>query len=117
MWSLAQAKQQFSEVVRLAESRSPQQIMRHHKEVAVLINANEYQRFKVWRDAQAAGSNAGQNLLSGMAEIRSLLLAYDPNYQGIELPSRADRASAVDAMLDAHYPHGENADGSPRPSH
>ena len=48
MWSLAAAKQQFSEVVRLAE-HTPQPIMRHHKEVAVLISARDFEDFKAWQ--------------------------------------------------------------------
>ncbi len=113
MWSLAAAKQQFSEVVRLAE-HAPQPIMRHHKEVAVLISAQDFEEFKAWRSSQAEETKtAGQKFLDGMVEVRHMLMHADPHYQGIELPHRADRPNAMVDMLESQYPHGENADGSP----
>lgn len=114
MWSLASAKQQFSEVVRLAE-HAPQPIMRHHKEVAVLISAQDFEEFKAWRSSQAgATKTAGQRFLEGMVEVRHMLMDADPHYQGIELPPRTNRANAMVDMLDSEYPLGENSDGTPR---
>jgi prevent-host-death family protein len=114
MWSLAAAKQQFSEVVRLAE-HAPQPIMRHHKEVAVLISARDFEDFKVWQASQAAGAKtAGQRFLDGMVEVRHMLMTAYPHYQGIELPPRTDRPNAMVDMLEQAYPLGENADGTPR---
>ena len=116
MWSLASAKQQFSEVVRLAE-REPQPIMRHNKEVAVLVSARDFAEFRAWRDQQIVvddGKTAGQKFLDGMAEIRQMLMDADPNYDGIELPPRTDRPNAMIEMLEQEFPYGENPDGSPR---
>jgi prevent-host-death family protein len=114
MWSLASAKQQFSEVVRLAE-HTPQPIMRHHKEVAVLISARNFEEFKAWQATQTSDAKtAGQRFLDGMVEVRHMLMAADPQYQGIELPPRTDRANAMIDMLEQEYPLGENADGTPR---
>lgn len=114
MWSLAAAKQQFSEVVRLAE-HAPQPIMRHHKEVAVLISAQDFAEFKAWRASQAGVTKtAGQRFLDGMVEVRHMLMQADPHYQGIELPARTDRPNAMVEMLEHEYPFGENADGTPR---
>jgi prevent-host-death family protein len=114
MWNLATAKQQFSEVVRLAE-HAPQPIMRHHKEVAVLISARDFEEFKAWRATQAEGAKtAGQRFLEGMVEVRQMLMNADPQYQGIELPLRSDRPNAMVEMLEHEYPLGENADGTPR---
>jgi prevent-host-death family protein len=114
MWNLAAAKQQFSELVRLAE-HAPQPIMRHHKEVAVLISARDFEEFKAWRATQAEGAKtAGQRFLDGMVEVRHMLMNADPQYQGIELPPRSDRLNAMVDMLEQEYPLGENADGTPR---
>lgn len=114
MWSLAAAKQQFSEVVRLAE-HTPQPIMRHHKEVAVLISARDFEDFKAWQATQTGDAKtAGQRFLDGMVEVRHMLMATDPQYQGIELPPRTDRPNAMVDMLEREYPSGENADGTPR---
>lgn len=114
MWSLASAKQQFSEVVRLAE-HAPQQIMRHHKEVAVLISAKDFNEFSAWRASQGRSvQTAGQQFLDGMAAIRHMLMDADPHYQGIELPLRTDRPNPIVDMLEDEYPLGENADGTPR---
>lgn len=114
MWSLASAKQQFSEVVRLAE-HTPQPIMRHHKEVAVLISARDFEEFSAWRASQGESTQtAGQRFLNGMVEIRHMLMYADPQYQGIELPPRTDRPNAMVDMLEHEYPLGENPDGTPR---
>ncbi len=113
MWNIAQAKQQFSEVVRQAEA-APQPIMRHSKEVAVLISARDFAEFKAWRAGQGSElKTAGQRFLDGLDDIRQMLMDADPHYQGIELPARVDRPLAIDAMLDAYFPYGENADGTP----
>jgi prevent-host-death family protein len=114
MWSLAAAKQQFSEVVRRAESE-PQAIMRHHKEVAVLISARDYKEFRQWRSAQQGDAKtAGQKFLEGMTGIRQMLMDADPAYDGIELVPRTDRPNAMVEMLAQEFPYGENPDGSPR---
>jgi prevent-host-death family protein len=116
MWSLASAKQQFSEVVRLAESE-PQPIFRHNREVAVLLSARDYAEFRAWREAHGAadsGKTDGQRFLEGMAEIRQMLMDADPGYEGIELPPRVDRPNAMIEMLEQEFPYGENPDGTPR---
>lgn len=43
-WQLQDAKQRFSELVRLAEQAGPQIVTRHGTEVAVVISAEEYRR-------------------------------------------------------------------------
>ncbi|MFC5824490.1 type II toxin-antitoxin system Phd/YefM family antitoxin [Nonomuraea insulae] len=44
-WQLQDAKQHFSEVVRKAHDEGPQVITRHGKDVAVLIDMEEYRQF------------------------------------------------------------------------
>lgn len=116
MWSLASAKQQFSEVVRLAE-REPQTILRHNKEVAVLLSARDFAEFRAWqREHAPAASDDPPNgdFLRGMAEIRQMLMDADPNYDGIELPPRVDRPNAMIEMLEQEFPYGEDEHGMPR---
>ncbi|MGW4646664.1 type II toxin-antitoxin system Phd/YefM family antitoxin [Kitasatospora sp. NPDC004289] len=45
-WQVQEAKQKFSEVLRLAEAEGPQIVTRHGDEVAVLIDIREYRRLK-----------------------------------------------------------------------
>lgn len=115
MWSLASAKQQFSEVVRQAQAQ-PQAILRHNKEVAVLVSARDYAEFAQWRAGQGGAKTAGQLFLEGMDDIRSMLVEADPAYQGIELPLRTDRSNAVALMLDEEFPYGEDPTGLPAAS-
>jgi prevent-host-death family protein len=49
-WNIAQAKQQFSEVV-VRSAKEPQSIYNHEKTVAVVISAEEYAQFQQWRIA------------------------------------------------------------------
>jgi prevent-host-death family protein len=45
-WQVQEAKQRFSEVLRLAEAGEPQIITRHGGEVAVMISMPEYRRLR-----------------------------------------------------------------------
>ncbi|MFI5528271.1 type II toxin-antitoxin system Phd/YefM family antitoxin [Kitasatospora sp. NPDC051853] len=45
-WQVQEAKQKFSEVLRLAEAEGPQIVTRHGDEVAVVIDIREYRRLK-----------------------------------------------------------------------
>jgi prevent-host-death family protein len=47
-WNIAQAKQQFSEVVRLS-AMEPQTIYNRETAVAAVISAEEYAQFQQWR--------------------------------------------------------------------
>jgi len=44
VWPLQDAKQRFSELIRAAESDGPQLVSRHGKEVAVVLDIEEYHR-------------------------------------------------------------------------
>ncbi|MEV4839396.1 type II toxin-antitoxin system Phd/YefM family antitoxin [Nonomuraea sp. NPDC049486] len=46
VWQLQEAKQRFSEVVRKAHDEGPQIVTRHGLDVAVIIDMEEYRRFK-----------------------------------------------------------------------
>ena len=45
-WQLQQAKQQFSRVVELARREGPQLVTRNGKEVAVVLDVDEYRRLR-----------------------------------------------------------------------
>lgn len=90
-WNIAQAKQQFSEVVRLA-AQEPQAICNRDKPVAVMVSAQEFGAFRQWKAAQTAPSFA--HILSGMRE--QLVAA---GHDGIELPPRSETGRS-DAMLE-----------------
>jgi antitoxin Phd len=45
-WQLQEAKQQFSRLVDRARSEGPQIVTRHGKEVAVVLDVNEYRRLR-----------------------------------------------------------------------
>ena len=51
-WNIANAKQQFSEVVRLA-AQAPQPIYNRDKAVAVLISAQDFEDFRQWQTQHA----------------------------------------------------------------
>ncbi len=44
VWQLQEAKQRFSELVRLAIAEGPQTVTRHGQAVVVVIGADEYRR-------------------------------------------------------------------------
>jgi prevent-host-death family protein len=44
LWQLQDAKQRFSQLVRLAVSEGPQTVTRHGQAVAVVVSAEEYER-------------------------------------------------------------------------
>ena len=95
IWNIAQAKQQFSEVVRLS-MQEPQAIYNREKPVAVLVNAVEYASFQQWRSAQL------EPLLSAQfAEVRSAL--QQAGIAELPLPSRSavQRPNAFVQMLEA----------------
>lgn len=58
-WNIAQAKQQFSEVVRLT-AQEPQAIYNRDKPVAMLVNPDEFAQFSAWRTAQHEASLSQQ---------------------------------------------------------
>lgn len=94
-WNIAQAKQQFSEVVRLS-AQEPQAIYNREKPVAVLVNAVEFETFHQWRTAQH------EPLLSEQfGELRAAL--QEARVQGLDIPARsaAQRPNAFVQMLDA----------------
>lgn len=94
-WNIAQAKQQFSEVVRLSV-QEPQAIYNREKPVAVLVNAVEYASFQQWRTAQREPSLSAQ-----FAELRAAL--QQAGFEELPLPNRSavQRPNAFVQMLES----------------
>lgn len=88
-WSIANAKQQFSEVVRLT-AEEPQAIYNRDKPVAVLISAADFEAFKQWRAERDRPS-----LVQLFDEIRAALVA-EGFEDGLEIPPRRDRPNPFD---------------------
>lgn len=101
-WNIAQAKQQFSEVVRLS-AQEPQAIYNRERPVAVLVNAAEFETFHNWRLAQHEPSLSEQ-----FSDLRAAL--QEARLQGLDIPARSatQRPNAFVQMLDAEGP-GNNA--------
>ncbi|KAF1046505.1 type II toxin-antitoxin system Phd/YefM family antitoxin [Xylophilus sp.] len=107
-WNIANAKQQFSEVVRLAVEE-PQAIYNRDKPVAVLISADEFEKFKQWKEAQRRPT-----ISELFADIRAALIAEGAE-DGIELPPRTTRPNPM--VDDPHYwdePQDAPASGAKR---
>ena len=94
-WNIAQAKQQFSEVVRLS-AQEPQAIYNRDKPVAVLINADDFEAFRQWRAGQYEPTLAAQ-----FAEFR--LALQQAGVDALQIPARADvqRPNAFLQMLES----------------
>ena len=87
-WNIANAKQQFSEVVRLAAAE-PQEIYNRDKPVAAVISAADFEEFKRLR-----AERAGPTLTEQFDQIRAILAAEGED--GIEVPPRMSRPSPFD---------------------
>lgn len=88
-WNIANAKQQFSELVRLC-AEEPQPVFNRSRQVAVVIGAEEFAAFEAWRKARLAPAALGVAGLFG--EARSALR--ELGAEGLELPARTDRPGA-----------------------
>jgi len=98
-WNIAQAKQQFSEVVRLS-AQEPQAIYNRDKPVAVLINADEFEAFRQWRAEQHEPTLAAQ-----FAESR--LALQQAGADALRILARGDvqRPNAFVQMLETEQLH------------
>jgi len=88
MWNMATARQQFSELIRLTV-QEPQAIYSHDKPVAVVVSADEFEAFSLWREGRNRST-----LLEQFAELRAALIAEGAE-DGIEIPPRTDRPNPV----------------------
>lgn len=81
-WSVAEAKQKFSEVLR-ASIDEPQEILNRGRLVAAVVDAQAFQQFQDWQKQQQAAS-----LADTFAELRQI--CQDEQYR-LVVPSRQNR--------------------------
>ena len=91
-WNIAQAKQQFSEMVRRSAIR-PQLIYNRKNLVAAVIDADQYRAFKAWSDQAHE-----RTLADEFAELRGIMREED--YQLAASP-RSTRQSSLTEMLES----------------
>ena len=84
-WNIAQAKQRFSEIVKLA-AENPQLIYNRKNLVAAVIDAEEYRAFKEWSEQASQ-----RTLADEFAELRRIM--QEDDYQ-LRIPARATRPNA-----------------------
>lgn len=89
-WSVAEAKQRLSEVLRNA-AKEPQTIENRSRPVAVVVSAEAFLEFDAWRAARKARSVA-----EAFAELRSLAAA--DRYR-LELPRRINGRDGFSGSL------------------
>lgn len=92
-WSIAEAKQKFSAVLR-ASATEPQQILNRGQVVAAVIDAKTFAAFEAWRQQQNTSS-----LADAFADLRKL--CEEENYT-LTIPARRNRKNTViEAFNDA----------------
>lgn len=90
-WSIAQAKQRFSEVIRQSATE-PQLIYNRGRLVAAVVDAEDFEAFKQWRERTGQRSLADE-----FAELRQIMR--EENCE-LEIPLRVDRPNAFIEMLE-----------------
>jgi prevent-host-death family protein len=78
IWQLQEAKQRFSELIRVARADGPQIVTRHGQEIAVVIDIADYRRLK------------GETV-----EFKDYLRA-GPDFDEIEMGRSADHPRDID---------------------
>jgi prevent-host-death family protein len=81
-WSVSQAKQRLSELLRSA-AKEPQTIENRSRPVAVVVSAEAFQEFAAWRETRKTRSVA-----DAFAELRALAAASRYRFG---LPKRSNR--------------------------
>jgi prevent-host-death family protein len=95
-WTIANAKQHFSEVVRLC-AKEPQAVFDRSRPVAVVVSARDYSAFASWQREQR--SPEAIDVPGLFADAREALKAQ--GLDGLDLPERANRPD-VDWDPDPH---------------
>lgn len=84
-WRVAEAKQNFAEVLRAA-ANEPQLIFNRDRLVALVVDPDSFQAFAAWRDRENRAS-----LADTFAELRRICT--EEQYV-LEVPVRSDRQNA-----------------------
>ncbi len=91
LWNIAQAKQRFSEVIRQSATE-PKLIYNRGRLVAAVVDAEDFEVFKQWRERTRQRSLADE-----FAELRQIMR--EENYE-LEIPPRIDRPKAFIERLE-----------------
>ncbi|MGH8656958.1 MAG: type II toxin-antitoxin system prevent-host-death family antitoxin [Gammaproteobacteria bacterium] len=91
-WSIAQAKQKFSDVVRRA-GQEPQLIFNRDRMVAAVVDPDTFEAFQSWQKREQS-----RTLADAFAELRQI--AAEEAYT-LEIPLRSDRRNAFADLLDS----------------
>ncbi len=91
-WSIAQAKQRFSDLVRQT-AEGPQLVYNRRRLVAAVIDAEQYRAFKEWSERAA-----GRTLADEFADLRRILAEEDWT---LAPAPRSTRPNALAEALDA----------------
>lgn len=81
-WSVAQAKQRLSELLRTAADE-PQTILSRSRPVAAVVDIKTFEEFKAWRDGRRS-----RTIAEAFGELRSLT---EPTSYTLRLPGRKNR--------------------------
>ena len=92
-WSVAEAKQKFSEVLR-ASNDEPQQILNRGRLVAAVVDAVAFQKFQAWQKQQETCS-----LADTFAKLRKI--CQDEKYTLAVPPRRNRRNSFAEGLSEA----------------
>lgn len=90
-WNIAQAKQRFSEVIRQTAAE-PQLIYNRGRLVAAVVDAEDFEAFKQWRELTRQ-----RTLADEFAELRQILR--EENYE-LEILPRINRPNAFIEMIE-----------------
>ncbi|MEN9313669.1 MAG: hypothetical protein RIS35_62 [Pseudomonadota bacterium] len=112
-WSVAEAKQRLSEVLRLA-AREPQPIYNRGRLVAALVDAEAFAAFERWRrETGAVTVGAHFEALRAALDAEGKLGRIAPGTDAedpVSATPRADRPNAFATMLEEEFP-------APAPAH
>ncbi|PSB14793.1 type II toxin-antitoxin system Phd/YefM family antitoxin [Phormidesmis priestleyi ULC007] len=81
-WKIEEARQHFNDLIQAVE-KEPQMIYRQNQLVAVVVEAEAFQKFMQWQQQQSQ-----RPLAQAFAELRQLCA--EENYT-LEIPNRSDR--------------------------
>ena len=84
-WSVAEAKQRLSELLRTA-AKEPQTILSRSRPVAVVVGAEAYEEFEAWQVSRRA-----RTLAESFVELRSVAPSVD---DVLTVPKRRNRRNA-----------------------
>ena len=87
-WSVAEAKQRLSELLRTA-AEEPQTILSRSRPVAAVVDMKTFEEFKAWREGRLS-----RTIADAFGELRSLS---EPTGYRLRLPGRKNRRSGFPA--------------------